>query len=84
MTYRRLWCGGVLNVLVLTMALAAIAFIPANAQETTPSRRLDQVEVLPPDRRPARVPATTSDTGAESDQVRPLDAPSPPGSEQGY
>ncbi len=79
----RSWYGGVLHVFVLAIALGAMALIPANAQENTVSRELERVEVLPPDRRPSRAPATRSDTGTESDQVRPSDFPAPSESDQG-
>lgn len=61
--------------LVVCFAVLAVATFVASgslAQDTGSSRRLERVEVLPPDRRPARAPAATTDQGAQSDE-----APSP-------
>ena len=71
-------CGRFLHVLMVALVFLPLAVLPAIGQERPASRELDRVEVLPPERRPARAPATRSDTGAESDQIRPSDFPPSP------
>lgn len=70
-----------LAVCIAVLATGAIVPGLAIGQETGASGQLERVEVLPPERRPSRVPATTIDAGAQFDEASSLsDTPSRPDS----
>jgi outer membrane receptor protein involved in Fe transport len=68
-----------LVVCIAALTTGAMVASGSLAQETGTSRELERVEVLPPDRRPARAPVTRTDRGAQSDEApSPSDTPSRP------
>lgn len=59
--------------LVVAIAIAGVVTFPAVAQETGGPRRLERVEVVAPERRPATTPAQRSDQSADTNQQQPYD-----------